>query len=182
MMRAWLLFARWIAPATLLLPAVLAPSGAFATTLSMGANHGCSVADSGVTTCWGALPAAPLVYGLRADDVRVGEDFSCALTNISVQCWGGNAFSQRGIPIQQAPWGYTLKGLRQIDQIALGARHGCARTAEQEVFCWGDGSQCQIGRAVSSTAAEAVRVEGMATITQLAAGRASTCGVRRAAR
>lgn len=168
-----------LSTAALLLSAAFMPSTAMATTVSMGTSHGCSVADTGVATCWGSLPMAPLAYGLRADDIRVGQDFSCALTNISVQCWGGsNAFSQLGNPILQAPWGYTLSGLRQISQIAVGARHGCARTTEQEVYCWGDASQGQIGNAVdTATTAQAVRVEGMSGIAKLAAGRASTCGV-----
>jgi len=144
----------------------------------MGTSHGCSVADTGVATCWGTLPMAPLAYEARAQDIRAGDDFSCAFTGTSVQCWGGsNAYSQLGNPVQQAPWGYTLSGLREISQIAVGARHGCARTIEQQVFCWGDGSQGQIGSAVSATTAEAVRVDGMSQITQLATGRASTCGV-----
>ncbi len=170
---------RVMAAWALALPALLLlPQAAMATAVSMGTSHGCSVADTGVATCWGSLPMAPLAYGLRADDIRVGQDFSCALTGISVQCWGSsNAFSQLGNPVLQAPWGYTLSGLRQISQIAVGARHGCARTAELQVFCWGDGSQGQIGSAVATTTADAVRVEGMATIAKLAAGRASTCGV-----
>ncbi len=172
------LLQQMLATAALVVPAALMPSAAMATTVSMGYGHGCSVADTGVATCWGSLPMAPLAYGLRADDIRVGQDFSCALTDISVQCWGGsNAFSQLGAPILQAPFGYTLSGLRQISQIAVGARHGCARTTEQEVYCWGDGSQGQIGSAVAITTAQAVRVEGMSGIAKLAAGRASTCGV-----
>lgn len=169
---------RLLAGAAVVLPTAFAPPAAMATTLSMGTSHGCSVADTGVATCWGTLPMAPLAYEARAQDIRVGEDFSCALTGTSVQCWGrSNAYSQLGNPVLQAPWGYTLSGLRQISQIAVGARHGCARTSELQVFCWGDGSQGQIGSAVPTTTAEAVRVEGMDTMTKLAAGRASTCGV-----
>lgn len=156
------LLQQMLATAALVVPAALMPSAAMATTVSMGTSHGCSVADTGVATCWGTLPMAPLAYGLRADDIRVGQDFSCALTGIAVQCWGGsNAFSQLGRPIVQAPWGYTLSGLRQIVQITVGARHGCAGTVDREVYCWGDGSQGQIGSAVATTTAEAVRVEGM---------------------
>lgn len=178
------IFIKAVALAALALPALPACASLFdlpstvSATLSMGTTHGCSLAGTGVATCWGSLPMAPLAYGLRADDIRVGDDFSCALTNVSVQCWGGsNAYSQLGRPVLQAPWGYTLSGLRQISQIAVGARHGCARTVELQVFCWGDGRQGQIGSAVSATTAEAVRVEGMSEILKLATGRASTCGV-----
>ncbi|MBB6564131.1 hypothetical protein HNP48_006857 [Acidovorax soli] len=172
---------RLLAIAAVVLPAALLPPAAMATTvtLSMGYGHGCSVSDTGQPTCWGSLAVQPLPYEAYASEVRVGRGFSCARAGVAVRCWGSNALSQLGVPIDEAPWGRTLRGLRQVAQIAVGAQHACATDSDDLVSCWGDGSQGQIGHAVATTTAEALRVEGMSQIVQVAAGRASTCGVGR---
>lgn len=178
---------RTLAAAALMLPALpvwpslYSPPTTTATTISMGTSHGCSVADTGQIACWGSAPPQvpqAVLNGERAHDLKVGPDFSCALfSGSAVRCWGNNDFKQLGTLVQR-PYGLTISGLPQHDQMAVGARHACAVSLEMQVYCWGDASQGQIGSAVpTATTAEAVRVEGMSQITQVAAGQASTCGV-----
>ena len=164
-----------LSTAALLLSAAFAPSAAMATTVSMGYNHGCSVADTGGIQCWG-LQALQEPSGGLADHVKVGHDFSCALfLGPAVRCWGSNGFSQLGAQVKTR-FGVTISGLPQPAGVVAGARHACALTAEREVYCWGDGSLGQIGKGVSTTTAQAIRVEGLGNIKSVAAGNASTCG------
>lgn len=164
-----------LSAAALLLSAAFAPSAAMATTVSMGYNHGCSVAETGGIQCWG-FQALQEPSGGLADHVKVGHDFSCALfLGLAVRCWGSNGFSQLGAQVKTR-FGVTISGLPQPAGVVAGARHACALTVEREVYCWGDGSLGQIGKGVSTTTAQAIRVEGLGNIKSVAAGNASTCG------
>lgn len=60
--------------------------------------------------------------------------------------------------------------------IAAGAEHSCAATATGTAWCWGRGSEGQLGNLEFSDASRPVRVAG-AQFVQMDGGRRHTCGV-----
>ena len=166
------------AMAALALPAAflfLMPSAATATTVSMGYGHGCSVADTNQVTCWGSLPWQDQgTYMVR--DVRVGVDFSCALTAGAVRCWGNNDAAQLGTAVI-SPTGQWVDGIDVADQIAVGARHACALYWGR-LLCWGDASLGQLGEPARTAVARAVPVPGLVGVSHVAAGKGATCAVQ----
>jgi len=97
-----------------------------------------------------------------------GSGFSCLATSSSsfapggptVECRGRNDFGQLGLRTVPAPdyrittWPPPIQGLDDAVQIAAGARHVCALRHPVpnhggQVFCWGDGSDGQLGDGVA---------------------------------
>ena len=132
------------------------------TSLSAGAYHTCGITTDGATLCWGdnrwgQLGIADVAYGVgtavrtptavrapvgvRFARITAGWQHSCALdTGGSAYCWGrnddasqvgdGSSVSHRSVP---AP---VTGGLR-FATISAGALTTCARTAENDGYCWG---------------------------------------------
>ncbi|WP_082608177.1 hypothetical protein [Acidovorax sp. Root219] len=159
---AWLLLAATPAPAT-------------ATTVSAGYDTSCSVSDTGAAQCWGAMALAKTSTAGIAD-VRVGKGFGCALLKTgTVSCWG----TMGGLSLGAASadtLGTPITGISDAIQLVAGASHACALSRFREVYCWGDGSQGQLGEPLRATpTAEATKVPGFSGTWRIAAGNGSTC-------
>ncbi|MFO0624828.1 MAG: hypothetical protein U0325_04370 [Polyangiales bacterium] len=124
----------------------------------------CAVHAAGAVTCWGRRgllgrgdpldpnglsdAPGPVIEGLAAQEVQVGEGFACALTTAGgVACWGAVQGCRAGRPgaegeVAPRPVPLALSGVRAL---AVGARHACALVGDAEVWCWGDGAQGQLG-------------------------------------
>lgn len=83
----------------------------------------------------------------------VGDAHTCAVSfEGRVRCFGENAFGQLGIGStatvgdDETPLvaGFDVD-LPRVTQLAAGARHTCAVTAEHEVYCWGANESGQLG-------------------------------------
>ena len=133
--------------------------------VDLGLAHGCMVTSNETVDCWGnnqlagqlSRPQAvegsriPLHVELPAPIVQVssGATHSCALdVDGRVWCWGGNEFGQLGpngfvSPFEPEPVVVELPS--GIVEIAVGWLHSCARTAKDEVYCWGANEQGQLG-------------------------------------
>lgn len=61
--------------------------------------------------------------------------------------------------------------------IAAGAEHSCAATADGTVWCWGRGTEGQLGNLLHSDESRPVRVAGAVRFVQVDGGRRHTCGV-----
>lgn len=173
--RAPRLVRRALAIAALAIPSAFAPSAASATTVSMGYAHGCSVADTSQTTCWGSLPVQDQgAYTVK--DIRVGLDFSCAHLSSGVRCWGNNDVGQLGTTTVD-PKGQWVEGVYNPNQITLGARHACA-VNWGNLVCWGEASQGQLGEPVRSAVARPMQIPGIPKAVHAAAGKSATCAVQ----
>ncbi|EJE52230.1 Regulator of chromosome condensation (RCC1) repeat containing protein [Acidovorax sp. CF316] len=165
-----------LAATALVLPAAFLPSAVFATTVSMGTSHGCSVADTSLPTCWGSLPIQDQAPDTVLD-VRAGRDFSCALmAGRTVRCWGNNDFSQLGVNAPSSA-GPSVGGLWRFTQLAVGGTHACA-LLETQAYCWGDGSRGQLGAGSAANSAAPIAVVGLSKAVHLAAGQGATCVVQ----
>jgi prepilin-type N-terminal cleavage/methylation domain-containing protein len=119
--------------------------------------------------------------------VVAGFYHACAIDlNDQVECWGYNNQGQLGnntlanssIPVVVNNSG-VLKGLT-IKSIAAGLQHTCVIASDDQVYCWGDGAQGQLGRGSTSDSSVPVAVtktgalSGL-TIKSISAGYYHTC-------
>jgi alpha-tubulin suppressor-like RCC1 family protein len=128
----------------------------------------------------------------RAVSVVAGWEHSCAVNDAGgVGCWGRNQRGQLGDgttttaaagAISAAVTARTATGaLAGVASLALGRYHTCALTATQRVYCWGDNTYGELGRAASAaaqTTALPVLDAGGAELTgvqEIAAGDGFTC-------
>lgn len=139
-------------------------------TLSAGGTHACGISDDGTLWCWGRndlgqlgtgdwiTSSVPVQVGDDIDwaDVSAGFKHTCGLTNSGdLYCWGSNFDGQAGIPIDEttavlpepalvAP-GMSWAAVSAGGFSTVGAGSTCGMTADGSVWCWGTGSDGQLG-------------------------------------
>ncbi|MDH5676747.1 MAG: hypothetical protein OEZ06_31810 [Myxococcales bacterium] len=141
--------------------------------VSVSINHACAVVSDGAVYCWGGNVAGQLgdagvadagshkaggnsslpmrVRGLGpAWAIATGGAHSCALLRSGqVACWGDNRFGQLGVPGLDAdhphPDPHLLPELEQVEGLAAGRFHSCARRRDGALFCWGRNRAGQLG-------------------------------------
>ena len=131
-----------------------------ATTVGVGLSHTCVGRSAGlVASCWGSNAQAQLSGELEGPgpvdiggalvfaQVELGDVHTCGRTEFGeVWCWGDNAHGQLGEDPALLPSSTGLHPVQlpAVDEIALGARHSCARAGD-EVWCWGRNDFGQLG-------------------------------------
>lgn len=145
----------------------------------------CGLDAAGAAYCWGAgaygtlgngtagegtyaIDPVPVDGGHRFRQVVSGGTMVCGLTEDgAAYCWGNNFRGQLGIgetpPVE---WGIPVAsrplpvaGGHRFVEITVGNAHGCGLTTDEAVWCWGVGTEGQLGRAgTAGDAATPVRV------------------------
>ncbi len=89
-------------------------------------------------------------------DVVAGDDYFCVrMASGTVRCWGMNFFGAVGVepggpvncdagPCLPSPT--KVSGLTKVTALIAGAASTCAKTADGEVWCWGDNMMGQLGK------------------------------------
>jgi hypothetical protein len=184
--------------------AVAAPTGGTVlvfSNLGAGNNHTCGLTTTGAAYCWGQGTSGELGNGASvASDVPVpvsgGHIFSslmvggihtCGITSEGLAyCWGNNTSGQLGIgtsgngvnsnlPVAVlAPTGGTTL---YFSSLSGGFLHTCGVTTSGAGYCWGDGSQRQLGTGNTNSASLPALVSGNLSFESIQAGREYTCGV-----
>ena len=130
--------------------------------LSLGAAHGCALAQSGRLFCWGdnALgafgdgtvdPSAHATLGFGGDPftrVAAGTGTTCALGSSGLWCAGRNDRGNLGNGTSGAanqPIPSAVVAVTGATAVSVYEDHGCALTAAGEVLCWGDNRRGQLG-------------------------------------
>lgn len=166
--------------------------------ISLGAAHGCARLKDGNVRCWGSNEAGQLggnpddrcgsIFCSRraietlelgsVDQVVASANRTCVRRDGGVECVGhlntGVSFSPRPVP-----------GLSDAVEIALGRSHGCARTSDGSVWCWGEADRGQLGSEVatpcpngdSKCSLTPIRVSGLPPTKRIAAGGETTCAL-----
>ncbi|MBK7829471.1 DUF4215 domain-containing protein [Nannocystis sp.] len=186
------------------------PLGGPVQAIAAGQNHNCALFGSGKVRCWGAGVNGSLGYGninnigdtetpASAGDVMVGgvvkqivagESFTCALLDDGkIRCWGLGTSGTLGygdtvtIGDDEVPSSVGAVPLGQNAKlIAAGRRHVCVIAADDNVHCWGLGSNGQLGYGNTASIGdnETPSVVGFVSLlgvkpVALALGYASTC-------
>ncbi|MBI4041002.1 MAG: hypothetical protein HY390_03935 [Deltaproteobacteria bacterium] len=138
--------------------------------ISLGANHTCALLSSQTVKCWGinyngqvgTYPsqrqddpfsvAKPITVPKLNDVIQIsaGRDHTCALlSNRAVKCWGNNLFGQLGLGNNFLEKAYFVTNdvltLSDVEEVAAGGGHTCARLRNNVVKCWGENSHGQLG-------------------------------------
>jgi alpha-tubulin suppressor-like RCC1 family protein len=162
--------------------------------LSAGAEHTCGVTTEGIAYCWGANYAGQLGEGSTTNrltpvavaggrqfrHVSAAGDHTCGVTTANVAfCWGDNTYGQLGDStlatrrLRPA----RVAGGRYYRQLEAGDFHTCAVTTGDRAFCWGNGTNGQIGNTRKAEINRWPRaVAGGLSVDRVTAGRFHSCG------
>lgn len=80
--------------------------------------------------------------------LAAGDDHTCYVTRTGrVRCWGNNNKGQLGVPGLPAhnADSVELGDITQAVEVAAGKSHSCARTIDNQVYCWGGNGFGQVG-------------------------------------
>ena len=140
----------WTTPSALLL-------------VSAGRAHSCALEERGDVRCTGELgevrpdvvaSGAPSgFWSLNAIQVVSGGGFACALRRDgTIACWGEDGAGQLGNgPGRWSGWrtggqvAVTVQGVFGAVDVVAGEEHACAVTTRGELYCWGRGTEGQLG-------------------------------------
>ena len=155
------------------------------TSVAAGFEESCAISEGGKLYCAGERhgPRARLVSPeLRFKAVFTGLGYACAIaTDDRLYCWGDNTEGQLGVGDhvrRDAPT--AVVGGLKFKSVALGRfpGHTCGVTTAGDAYCWGQGREGQLGSgAFFVSSATPVLVSGGMKFTQVAAGRAYSCGL-----
>jgi alpha-tubulin suppressor-like RCC1 family protein len=157
--------------------------------LAAGRSHSCAVLGDGTFYCWGANDSGQLgsgsttssptpVLGEAADDgfaaqkIAAGSDHTCVIDPFGeAWCWGDNRFGQLGTGEGATQLSELYRPQAQVDLSGVGAaaseleihlNTSCAITSDDAVYCWGLGTEGQLGDGQSRASHPApVLVEGL---------------------
>jgi alpha-tubulin suppressor-like RCC1 family protein len=183
--------------------------------LAIGGSHVCAVIAGGAVQCWGSNQEGQLglgstvgpesclgtpgiscstmpepVTGIGAvADVAAGSGHTCAaLSNGTVQCWGGNDDGQLGNgTTTRSSSPVSVSGISSALKMGAGSAHTCAALSDHSVQCWGDNFRGELGTDPASgpewcggypslpCSMSPVPVNGITTAADVTAGNAFSC-------
>jgi alpha-tubulin suppressor-like RCC1 family protein len=181
---------------------VVSPSVVTWTQVSAGASHSCGVDADGRAYCWGSAANGRIGYGgtnatnpwpLRLvsptgvswTQISAGTSHSCGVdTDGRAYCWGAGNSGQLGYGSTNATnaWPLRVVSSTQISwtQVSASGSHSCGVDTNGRAYCWGVGSNGQLGYggtlAANARPLQVVSPTGISW-TQVSAGNAHSCGV-----
>lgn len=162
--------------------------------VSAGQGHTCGLTRDDRAYCWGENNLGQLgdgtttrrhrpvavAGGLSFRQVSVGFLHSCGIdaVNHKALCWGSNEYGRLGdgSTLKQRLKPVPVTGGRSFSQLSAGWDHTCAVTPGARVFCWGNGSNGQIGDGKTYQRWTPRAVTGGLSFTRVSAGVFHTCG------
>jgi alpha-tubulin suppressor-like RCC1 family protein len=168
----------------------LAPVIKALTRISVGSGSTCGINVLGTSYCWGLgtagvlgvgststalAPASINMSGVLAGkalvDVSVASSTSCAIANDGrAYCWGAGSDGQMGNGTNTAsnlnPVAVSTAGVlagKTLTKIYTGRNHVCAIDSAGKIYCWGAGTQGELGQGsfTSSNVPVAVNMSGV---------------------
>jgi alpha-tubulin suppressor-like RCC1 family protein len=114
-------------------------------------------------------------------DVAAGTTHACGIAHGSVYCWGTSAAGGLGLgatTTSSVPMlvGGVL-GAQQVLELSAGKNFTCARTSTGTAYCWGEGSNGQLGNGGTSDSSTPQTVTGISDVSSISAGGTHACAV-----
>jgi len=144
--------------------------------------------DSGPITGGGAVTITGTNFTIGIKDISqitAGSNFACGVYNGDAYCWGlanrlGSGTAGSTVPVAVTKTG-VLAG-KTIKQIDAGGSHTCAIASDDQAYCWGIGTNGQLGNASTSNGNAPVAVSKAGalagkTIKSISAGDSYTCAI-----
>lgn len=144
--------------------------------ISAGVNSVCAIADDNLAYCWGANTTGALGNGTLVDsNVPVAVDttgvlsgltmkglllmdyFTCAIaSDNNSYCWGINdkgqlgngTFTDSSVPVAVSRSGVLNN--KTVKNLKLAMENACVIASDDKVYCWGEGSNNNLGNNTSS--------------------------------
>jgi len=115
-----------------------------------------------------------------AGQLTLGSQFTCAIVDGKVYCWGDNHEGQTA-----QTTGYSNKlpvavpGISTATQVSAGMIHACALLSSGDVWCWGNNAEKQLGRSTGSDTSSPVAavVSGVSNAIGIATGFQHSCAL-----
>ena len=149
-----------------------------AVAVANGGKHTCALLQDGHVACWGTNGRGQMGDARREVRTRVkivpklenavaieaGLHHTCAITSEkTLMCWGDNRFAQLGDGTRSLKTHPTrVSGVgKEIVDVAAGAKHTCALSANGSVWCWGRNDVGQIGDGSTRNRSKPRQVKGI---------------------
>jgi alpha-tubulin suppressor-like RCC1 family protein len=133
--------------------------------VSAGDARTCVLLPGGATRCWGydsRYERGPLeIEGVRLKVLSTGGDHVCGIgPGGDAVCVGNNNVGQLGDGTTTSRYDApaAVKGGLTFSSIGAGVGHTCGVTRSGDAYCWGQGSEGQLGSAFSEGSTTPVRV------------------------
>lgn len=169
------------------------PNGTALLAIAVGEHNTCALAASGELSCWGdnsrgqLNPANtdPQLLPVLVDagpwtSIAVGQEHVCGVkSDGSLWCWGGNARGQLGLGISgDQPTPQQVVSLaQQWTMVATGGKHTCALAADASLYCWGRGSEGQLGNGAELDSNVPQEVDLGGPVRSIELGKNHTCAI-----
>jgi alpha-tubulin suppressor-like RCC1 family protein len=170
-------------------------AGAGWTTVAGGADHTCGTQSDGTLWCWGVNSSGAIGQGNVASGYRtptrvgaadwrsvtVGWGSSCGLkTDNTLWCWGDNTEAQlgRGGRSNSETTPALVNGTGNWRTVHAGFYHQCAIKHDNTLWCWGNNTTGQLGRAGTSDFEGTAAQVGGAVWSTVGGGSGHTCGIQ----
>jgi len=172
-----------------------------ATDVAAGGDHGCAAVNTGRVWCWGRNMHGEIGDGTSgggaehdfpvevhelssATAVATGHQHSCAAeADGTVWCWGRGMRGQIGHggsgQLIGATTPHVATGVFDAIDVAAGQEHTCALTGGGQVWCWGAGTDGQIGDGGTTDRTYPTRVQSLPPTAALSVGRSHSCALAR---
>ncbi|MGQ4006462.1 regulator [Francisellaceae bacterium CB300] len=164
--------------------------------ISKSSDYNCEYNASGQLRCWkykirevqdknsGISKKILADYNNRKQmkDVSSGDDFNCALdSGNEAFCWGSNKRGQLGTEAVTKVSKEPIKVDSEVEfkKIYTKAHYACGLDLGGHVYCWGDGSNGEVGNGKKGKFNTPQKVETDRIFSRLSMARTYTCGVEK---
>jgi alpha-tubulin suppressor-like RCC1 family protein len=152
--------------------------------VSSGDQRTCLLLSRGESRCWGHDPrfeyGPPTMNDRRLKSITTGSSHVCGIAaGGAAFCMGSNAAGQLGDGSKTSHYDSpaAVQGGLAFASLSAGFGHTCGIVRSGEAYCWGGGSEGQLGSVFPEGSASPVRVPGNDPYKAVTAGTFYSCGL-----
>lgn len=121
----------------------------------------------------GASGAVPTLVGISSRDSR-----SCVVDGAGrVWCWGAAVQDENHLVIADSKHAVRVPNIDDARQVVVGGAHACVLKSTNQVACWGENSDGQLGDGTNTASMEPKIVKKLSGVRSIAGGGSFTCAL-----